>query len=229
MGKEEKKVKRDPLVQAANIFSEKNIERLEEIKKLIDDLVAEGSEDIKDTKKYFQHLPLITEIVEFIIKNKDKLVNTNDKDEKIKELTETLQRLQAEFENFCKRVEKENGEFKKFAKAELVRKILPVLDSFEMALRNNHDKEKFMKGVEMIYAQLLEVLEDEGLRKIEALGKKFDPYYHEVLMTDNDSRKDEDVVVEELQKGYMINEKVLRFSKVKVNKKSEEVKNEDKY
>ena len=150
-----------------------------------------------------------------------------------KELTETLQRLQAEFENFCKRVEKENGEFKKFAKAEIVKKMLPVLDSFELALKNNSkcskDSDKIVKGMEMIYAQLFQVLEDEGLRKIETTGKKFDPYYHEVLMVENDSSKDEDIVVEELQKGYMINDKVLRYSKVKINKKKEEAKNEDKH
>ena len=142
--------------------------------------------------------------------------------ETLAEYTDQLKRLQAEFENYCKRVEKENSAFKKYAKAEIIKKLLPVLDSFELALRNNQDKEKFMMGVEMIYAQLFQILEDEGLRKIDVLGKKFDPYYHEVLMTEHAKEKEEDVVTEEMQKGYMLNEAVIRYSKVKINKKPTE-------
>jgi len=144
------------------------------------------------------------------------------KEDELKEHVETMQRLQAEFENYCKRVEKESHAFKRYAKGELIKKLLPILDSFELAFRNNQDKEKFMKGIEMIYAQLFQTLEDEGLRKIEALGKKFDPYFHEVLMTEHDKEKEEDIVTEELQKGYIINEAVLRYSKVKINKKPAE-------
>lgn len=150
-----------------------------------------------------------------------------EKDEKLDGAIDTLKRLQAEFDNYGKRVEKENGDFRKYVKAELIKKLLPTLDSFELALRNHQDKEKFMKGMEMIYAQLFQVLEDEGLRKIDSLGKKFDPYFHEVLMTECDKKKKDDEITEELQKGYMLNEKVMRYSKVKVNKK-EECKNESK-
>ncbi|MBW2991870.1 nucleotide exchange factor GrpE [Candidatus Woesearchaeota archaeon] len=147
-----------------------------------------------------------------------------EKDEKLNGAIDTLKRLQAEFENYTKRVEKENNDFRKYVKAELIKKLLPTLDSFELALKNNQDKEKFMKGVEMIYAQLFQVLEEEGLRKTESLGKKFDPFFHEVLMTEHDDRKDDEEITEELQKGYMFNDKVLRYAKVKVNKKKEEEK-----
>lgn len=151
-----------------------------------------------------------------------------ERDEKLEKNIDTLKRLQAEFDNYSKRVEKENNDFRKYVKSELIKKLLPTLDSFEIALRNHQDKEKFMKGIEMIYAQLFQVLEDEGLRKIDSLGKKLDPFFHEVLMTEHDSKKEEDIITEELQKGYMLSDKVLRYSKVKVNKKVEEDKNEDK-
>jgi molecular chaperone GrpE len=136
---------------------------------------------------------------------------------KIRELTDTLQRLQAEFENYKKRVDREKQEFVKYAAGTMALKLLPLLDSFEFALKGTEDKEKFTKGVEMIFAQFYSILENEGLRPIEAIGKKFDPYKHEVLMKDF-SDKDEDIVIEEMQKGYMLNDKVIRHSKVKISK-----------
>lgn len=149
------------------------------------------------------------------------------KEEKIKELTETLQRLQAEFENYKKRIDKEKGEFVKYSKHEVIAKILPILDSFELAIKNAKNNPNFLKGVELIFSQLYSTLESEGLRPIESLGKKFDPYKHEVLMQEA-SDKEEDVVLEELQKGYMLNDKVLRHSKVKVSKKDDKQKNKTK-
>ena len=105
----------------------------------------------------------------------------NDK-EVIAELTETLQRTQAEFENYKKRVDKDKAEFVKYAKGEIIQKILPTLDTFEIAFKSTSDKEKFVKGIEMVYAQLFSLLEAEGLKKIESDGKKFDPYLHEVML-----------------------------------------------
>jgi len=140
--------------------------------------------------------------------------------EKITELTETLQRLQAEFENFRKRTEKEKAEFVKYAKAELMQKLLPTIDTFKIALKSTKDNEKFVKGMEMVYAQFVSTLQSEGLKPIEAAGKKFNPYLHEVMLKEK-SDKDDGVVLEELQKGYMLNDKVLRHSKVKISEKSE--------
>lgn len=148
------------------------------------------------------------------------------KQEKIKELTETLQRLQAEFENYKKRIDKEKSEFVKFSKQELILKLLPTLDSFELAIKNK-DKKDFLKGVELIFSQLYSALESEGLKPIKALGEKFNPYKHEVLMQEV-SDKEEDIVLEELQKGYMLNDKVLRHTKVKVSKKDDKQKNKPK-
>lgn len=139
-----------------------------------------------------------------------------EKSQKIEELTDTLKRLQAEFENHKKRTDKEKLECMKYAQGELMLKLLPVLDSFEIALKNTKDHEKFIKGMEMVYAQLYSTLEAEGLRPIKAVGGKFDPFKHEVLMKE-ESDKDEDIVLDELQKGYMLNDRVLRHSKVKIS------------
>ncbi|MDP6600415.1 MAG: nucleotide exchange factor GrpE [Candidatus Woesearchaeota archaeon] len=138
--------------------------------------------------------------------------------EVIAELTETLQRTQAEFENYKKRVDKEKAEFVKYAKAELIRRLLSTIDTFEIALKSTKDNEKFVKGMEMVYVQLISLLHSEGLKPIESLGKKFDPYLHEVMLKEK-SDNDDGVVLEELQKGYMLSDKVLRHSKVKVSEK----------
>ena len=153
--------------------------------------------------------------------NKEKLNGNRAIDkEKIEELTETLQRLQAEFENYKKRVDKEKSEFVKYAKAELMQGLLPAIDTFEIALKSTKDNEKFVKGMEMVYAQFVSALRSEGLKPIEAIGKKFDPYLHEVMLKEK-SDKDEGIILEELQRGYMLNDKVLRHSKVKISEKSE--------
>lgn len=153
------------------------------------------------------------------------------------EYLETLQRVQAEFDNYRKRVEKENARFKEYASADAIAKVLPVLDSFELALKNNNDAEKFKKGVELIYAQLFSVLEDLGLRKIECINTKFDPYRHEVLMVDEKSECKDGTIIEEFQRGYMLKDIVLRHSKVKIAKnnndkchceRNDETKNEKK-
>lgn len=153
-------------------------------------------------------------------KKEHKKEKKSDK-EVISELTDTLQRLQAEFENYKKRVEKEKQEFIKFAHAHVILELLPMLDSFELALKGTKDNEKFIKGIEMIFAQFHSILEKEGLRPISSLGQKLDPYKHEVLMKEK-SDKEEDIILEEFQKGYMFNDKVLRHSKVKISEKIKE-------
>ncbi len=140
------------------------------------------------------------------------------KDKANEELTDTLKRLQAEFENYKKRVEKEKMEFVKYAHAEVIASMLPVLDSFEIALKNTIDKEKFVEGMKIVYAQLHSLLEAEGLSPIKSVGENFDPYKHEVLMKE-ESDKPDGTILEEFQKGYMLNDKVLRFSKVKISGK----------
>lgn len=135
--------------------------------------------------------------------------------EKIAELTDSLKRLQAEFENFKKRRDKEEEEKRQYINAGLIEKMLPVIDAFELAIKQKNSKE-FAKGIEMIYLKLISILEKEGLRPINVLNKPFDPYKCEVLMQQEVGEEKEGIVIEEFQKGYMLKDRVLRHAKVKV-------------
>ena len=166
------------------------------------------------------HLKLL-KLVEDITNNDLPQLNKKFNEEKqktIEELTDTLKRRQAEFENYKKWIAKEKSEFVKYSHADIIEKMLPVLDSFEIALKNTSDKEKFVEGIKIIYAQLYSALEAEGLKPIKAAGEMFNPYKHEVLMKE-ESNKPEETILEEFQKGYMLNDKVLRHSKVKISGK----------
>ena len=139
-------------------------------------------------------------------------------DEKIAELTNDVQRIQAEFENYKKRVEKERQSYCDLVKSDLVAKILPAMDNFELAFNNTENHEEFVKGVQLIFSQLFQALEDEGLSRIEAINKKFDPHLHEALLTEEREGVEENTVIEELQKGYMFKDKVIRHTKVKISR-----------
>jgi len=144
----------------------------------------------------------------------------------LRELTDTLQHLQAEFENYKKRAAKESCEFIKCANEDLILRLLPIIDNLELALKSCREKSEFYTGIELIYSQLIDTLHSQGLKHIECVGKKFDPYYHEVLLAEEG--EPDNTITEELQKGYMLNDKVIRHSKVKiVKKKREEVKKEE--
>lgn len=136
--------------------------------------------------------------------------------QKIEELTELLQRVQAESENYRKRVEREFETRRQYCNGELLQRLLPVIDSFEEALKQSGNKEEFVRGVKLIYGQLNAILKAEGLSKIECLNKPFDPYLHEVMMHVRSDK--EGIVIGELQKGYMLKDRVLRHAKVKVGK-----------
>ena len=154
------------------------------------------------------------------IKQKDEKKTSaqqDEKDKKVQDLTNTLQKLQAEFENYKKRIEKEKQDFINFANEQLIMKILPIIDSFELALQNTKCEDEFVKGIKLIYTQLFSALEAIGVKKINALGEKFDPYMHEVMLQEK-SDKEEGIIIEELQKGYLLGDKVIRHAKVKISK-----------
>ncbi len=158
----------------------------------------------------------------------------NAQDTTLEELTNTLKRIQAEFENHKKRVDKEVCERINYANAALIQKLLPVLDSFDEAVKHKDKltKEELAKGIDLIHAQLTAVLQKEGLKAIEAEGKHFDYQKNEALMTEHNPEKEDGIVLEEFQKGYLLKDLVLRTSKVKVNdaiaSKKEEKKEEEK-
>ena len=139
----------------------------------------------------------------------------------VEEYTKTLQRLQADFDNHIKRTKKEKEDLEKYATAKLAVKLLNVTDDFERTLKlvNESQDKKLAQGLEMVQKQLFKILEEEGIKPINAKGNKFDPFKHEIMDLRNGDK--DDMVLEELQKGYTMHDKVLRTSKVIVSKKEE--------
>ena len=163
---------------------------------------AEEAADQKSEKKGF-------------FKKKEK----DPRDQKIEDLTDQLKRTMAEFDNFRKRTEKEKSAMFEMGAKDILEKILPVVDNFERGLAAIPEEAKdgsFAKGMEMIYKQLIKMLEDVGVTPIEAGGKEFDPNFHNAVMHVDDENLGENVVASELQKGYMYRNSVLRHSMVQV-------------
>ena len=139
---------------------------------------------------------------------------------KLDQSEEKYLRLYAEFENYKKRTRQELDTERIYRAQSVLRDILPAIDNIERALAQQGESDEFKslhKGVEMIYESLLHSLKENGLEVIEALDAPFDPNLHQAVMQDSDSSKDSGIVLEELQKGYKLKERVLRPSMVKVN------------
>jgi molecular chaperone GrpE len=137
------------------------------------------------------------------------------------DLNQRFLRVAADFENYKRRTAQEKEDLLKYSNAKIIGELLPVLDTFQLALKNpggSPEAQNVVKGVEMIYRQMMQVLEQAGMSKIEAVGQPFDPKLHEAIMQVEDDSMPEDTVVEELRAGYMLKEKVLRPSMVKVSK-----------
>jgi len=128
-----------------------------------------------------------------------------------------LQRLQADFDNYRKRVEADKQEWTAQAVCDIVRELLPVIDNLERALEAGGSKELLLSGVDLVFKQFLSVLNKHGLSTIEACGVQFDPTCHHAIMQ-LECAEPENMVVEELQKGYRLNQRLLRPSMVKVAK-----------
>lgn len=139
---------------------------------------------------------------------------------KLDQSEEKYLRLYAEFENYKKRTRQELDTERTYRAQSVLRDILPAIDNIERALAQQGESDEFKslhKGVEMVYDSLLHSLKENGLEVIEALDQPFDPNLHQAVMQDSDSSKDSGIVLEELQKGYKLKERVLRPSMVKVN------------
>lgn len=164
------------------------------------DQQAEATEEATDKKGFFK-------------KKKDK------KDEQIEELNDRLKRNMAEFDNFRKRTEKEKAAMFEIGAKSVIEKILPVVDNFERGLSTVSEEEKaapFVEGMDKTYKHLLKMLEELEVVPIEAVGKEFDPTFHNAVMHVEDEEAGENMVVEEFQKGYTYRGSVVRFSMVKV-------------
>jgi molecular chaperone GrpE len=142
-------------------------------------------------------------------------------DEKTKLADDYLSRLkylQADFENYKRMVAREREMYEMCATETLIKNLLPIIDTLECAIASVSNNSPFVEGIELIYKDLIAVLGKEGLEPIAAVGEKFDPYKHEVIMTVIEDDVPEDTILEELEKGYMVGSKVIRTSKVKVSK-----------
>lgn len=152
----------------------------------------------------------------FFGKRKEK---KDPRDAQIEELSDRLKRNMAEFDNFRKRTEKEKSAMFEIGAKDIIERILPVIDNFERGLSSMPEDAKgssFAEGMEMIYKQLLKNLEEAGVKPIEAVGRQFDPNFHNAVMHVEDEEQGENVVVQEFQKGYLYRDSVVRHSMVQV-------------
>ena len=149
----------------------------------------------------------------FFKKKKDK------KDEQIEELNDKLKRQMAEFDNFRKRTEKEKTQMYAMGAKSIIEKILPVIDNFERGLAAVPEEQRedaFVVGMDKVYRQMLTELDASGVKPIEAVGQEFDPNFHNAVMQVESEEYDSGVVAQELQKGYMYKDSVVRHSMVAV-------------
>jgi molecular chaperone GrpE len=159
---------------------------------------------------------------------------TTELEEKVKELQDQLLRKAAEFENYKRRTENDQLNLLSFAAESFITKILPVIDDFERSLDHISDAdsaEAIKKGIMMVYDKLIKILDDQGIKKIDSVGKPFNVDYHNALMQIKDDTVPAHTVVEEVEKGYMYKDKVIRHAKVIVSEDAGEEndqQNEDK-
>ncbi|HEX6262133.1 MAG TPA: nucleotide exchange factor GrpE [Actinomycetota bacterium] len=164
---------------------------------------------------------VVEEVVEGEVEEAPDTSELDEAREQAAEYLNHLQRLKAEFENYRKRVLKEQTRAIELASEDLVLKLLSVVDDFELALvaaEQRPDFEKFLQGVEMVYAKLVDVLRSEGLERIEAKGKLFDPELHEALFQGGEEDGDP-YVADVLRTGYTLKGKVVRPAGVKVERR----------
>lgn len=212
------KSKVDNLSETNPIKEDKSSENSQEIKdsennesekeKVIEESTEESNEEKTTSDEYIDIDKMKSEIEE--------------KNKRIDELEERLQKLYADYDNFRKRKEAEADSAKKYAAEKIVSELLPIVDNFERAVdasekTKNYDSLK--EGVIMINRQIWEILGKVGLSAIESIGNVFDPALHQAVFCEKKEDVDEDVVIAELLKGYKLHDKVIRPSMVIVNKK----------
>ena len=145
--------------------------------------------------------------------------------QELEEANDTMLRLAAELDNYKKRVAKERESLIKYAAQDIIQQLLPILDNFGRAIESadkSKDCDSLLEGVRMISKQMYDVLERKGVSKIDAVGKTFDPTIHEAVMHMPSEEHPENIVIEELQKGYMLHDRLIRPSAVAVSKGTEE-------
>lgn len=167
------------------------------------------------------------EVVEEVEATEEMVDETQELEEKVKKLEEDVNtwktdyyKVFADMENLKRRLEKEHQNTMKFMMQSFIEELLPVIDNFERSLNVQEASEEvqtFLKGYQMIFDQMMAILQKNGVEVIEAQGKEFDPNFHQAVMTAQDENYGSNIIVEELQKGYMLKDRVVRASLVKVN------------
>ena len=139
-----------------------------------------------------------------------------------KELQDRYLRLAAEFDNYKKRNAREYTQMREWAASDLILDLLHIADDFRRALQHDsEDVENYKQGMKLIYGKLLEVLQKKGVKEIDAVGKQFDPNFHEAILQVEVDDQDDGIIVEEVEKGYFLNDRVLRPARVVVAKRKE--------
>lgn len=203
MTAEKNTVKNDELLE-----EEKNGELTEE--ESVEEAAVVEAEPIQKDEDPEKTAELLLEL-----KNQNSLL-----EKKLEEYENRYLRLQADFDNSRRRSRMETEANEKYRAQKLIIDILPSLDNFERALKMesvNEQSSALLQGMEMVYRGLLDALSKEGLQAIEAVGKEFDPHLHQAVMQGEDANFGSNIVIEEFQKGYMLKDRVIRPSMVKVN------------
>ncbi|MCD4844201.1 MAG: nucleotide exchange factor GrpE [Methanosarcinales archaeon] len=189
-------------------------------------------EDTEDKEEIDDINEVKTDEIEIDKLSVEELVCELEESKKLQlEYLDHLQRLQAEFDNYKKIVDRQKKELIDYAHAGLITELIDVMENLERGIdsaRDSKDPESIIKGMEMVYSSLEDILGSGGLEPIEAIGKKFDPHYHEAMMKSPSDEVPNNTVIEEFQRGYMIKKKVLRYAKVKVSTNSDNNINNNK-
>ncbi|MCK8825147.1 nucleotide exchange factor GrpE [Fuchsiella alkaliacetigena] len=202
-----------------NSKTDEEVEKEEDIKENLELITNEEqaeAEDEADEEELLDDEVEIEVSEEEFLQLKEKANQLAEENEKYKD---RIQRLQAEFSNYKKRVAKEKKRLRCTATEELLIELLPIIDNFERALssvKEEQELDEVIEGLNMIWKQLLKVLEEEGVTEIDTVGEEFDPNLHEAMMKVESAEYESGIIVEELQKGYLFEDQVLRPAMVKV-------------
>jgi len=188
---------------------------MDEMKKEIDKAEKEDQQEAQVVEQETLTADEVTTEVNSEIETLKAELEQSQKD--VSENADRVKRLQADFDNFRRRTRQEKEELSTFVVQGLIKDLLPLLDNLERAVSvETADETSLREGVSMIYKQFFAALEKNGLESIKAVGEKFDPNFHQAIMRVEDADKEDDIVAEELQKGYSVHGRVIRPSMVKV-------------
>jgi molecular chaperone GrpE len=176
--------------------------------------MSEKDTEPKDESETNEEINAFEEEIQELRRELDSVREEKDK------LFDRLQRVYADYANFQKRVPKNIADTVAYEKERFIRQFLPVLDNLEHTLKAHavESTDPLVRGVEITYGQMLDILKSQGVTQIQAAGEKFDPERHEAMLRRSEPDQEDDAILEEVQKGYLMNGRVLRPSRVVVNK-----------